>query len=97
MKKQPLDTNSQKAIIFPTWSVNIHPKAAAELHKLAPDLQARFLHIAQLLETLGPQRVGMPHIRPLQDKLGEMRMTGREASPAPFMWRFKRGACCMCL
>ena len=27
---------------------------------------------------LGPQRVGLPHIRPLEGKLWEMRMTGRD-------------------
>ncbi|CAG4917203.1 type II toxin-antitoxin system RelE/ParE family toxin [Paraburkholderia saeva] len=26
----------------------------------------------------GPQRVGMPHVRPLEGKLWEMRMTGRD-------------------
>lgn len=78
MKKHPLDANSQKAIILSAWTVHIHPKAEAELHKQAPEIQARFVHIAGLLESYGPQRVGMPHIRHLQDKLWEMRMTGRD-------------------
>ncbi len=30
-----------------------------------------------MLETFGPQRVGMPHVRPLEDKLWEMRARGR--------------------
>lgn len=42
------------------------------------DLQARFLHIAELLESFGPQQVGLPHVRPLQHKLWEMRMSGRD-------------------
>ncbi len=41
-------------------------------------MRARFLHIAELLEDFGPQRVGLPHIRPLEDKLWEMRMQGRD-------------------
>ena len=41
-------------------------------------MQAKFLHIAEMLEELGPQRVGLPHVRPLEDKLWEMRMTGRD-------------------
>lgn len=36
-------------------------------------------HIAELLEELGPHNVGMPHIRHLEDKLWEMRMTGRDS------------------
>ena len=30
-----------------------------------------------MLEQFGPQQVGMPHVRFLQDKRWEMRMTGR--------------------
>lgn len=61
-----------------TWTVTVAPEAEAELLALPADMQARFLHIAGLLETFGPQEVGMPHIRPLEDKLWEMRMTGRD-------------------
>lgn len=39
---------------------------------------ARFLHIAEMPAEFGPQRVGMPHVRPLEGKLWEMRMTGRD-------------------
>ena len=42
------------------------------------DIRARFLHIAELLQDFGPQRVGLPHIRPLEGKLWEMRMQGRD-------------------
>jgi phage-related protein len=45
---------------------------------LPADMRARFLHIAELLEELGPHNVGMPHVRHLEDKLWEMRMTGRD-------------------
>lgn len=66
------------AIITTHWTVVIHPLAEPELKALATDLQARFIHIAQLLESFGPQQVGLPHIRPLERKLWEMRMTGRD-------------------
>ncbi|MDP1633154.1 MAG: type II toxin-antitoxin system RelE/ParE family toxin, partial [Gallionellaceae bacterium] len=33
---------------------------------------------AELLETFGPQNVGLPHIRPLGGKLWEMRMQGKD-------------------
>lgn len=45
---------------------------------LPNDMQARFLRIAELLQDLGPHRVGLPHIRPLEGKLWEMRLQGRD-------------------
>ena len=50
----------------------------SELKALPTDMRARFLHIAELLETFGPQKVGMPHIRALEGKLWEMRLQGRD-------------------
>jgi phage-related protein len=61
-----------------TWTVTLHPQAEPELVALPADMQARFLHIAEMLEAFGPQHVGMPHIRPLEGKLWEMRMQGRD-------------------
>jgi phage-related protein len=61
-----------------TWTVHLHQQAAAELLALPSDMQARFLRIAEMLQDLGPQRVGLPHIRPLDGKLWEMRMQGRD-------------------
>ena len=58
------------------WTVTLHPQAEPELVALPADMQARFVHIAELLEEFGPQRVGLPHIRPLESKLWEMRMQG---------------------
>ena len=60
------------------WTVTVITEAEAELLALPADMQTRFLHIAELLESFGPQKVGMPHIRPLEGKLWEMRMTGRD-------------------
>ena len=50
----------------------------AELLSLPKDMHARFLRISELLESFGPQRVGLPHVRPLGEKLWEMRLSGRE-------------------
>lgn len=50
----------------------------AELDALPADMRARFVRIAGLIETLGLERIGMPHVRPLQGRLWEMRMTGRD-------------------
>lgn len=48
-----------------------------ELEALEPSLKARFLHISELLETFGPERVGAPHVKHLVDKLWEIRMKGK--------------------
>jgi phage-related protein len=61
-----------------TWTVELlNKEVEAELSALPADMQARFLRISELLESFGPQRVGMPHIRPLGDKLWEMRLSGK--------------------
>lgn len=60
------------------WTVTVIPEAEVELLALPADMQTRFLHVAELLESFGPQEVGMPHVRPLEGKLWEMRMTGRD-------------------
>ena len=60
------------------WTVTLHPLAEPELKALPTDMRARFVHIAELLEGFGPQHVGLPHIRPLEGKLWEMRMQGRD-------------------
>lgn len=61
-----------------TWHVEfMDERVEAELLALPKDMQARFLHIAELLQEFGPQHVGMPHIRPLGNKLWEMRLSGK--------------------
>ena len=61
-----------------SWHVALHPMAEPELHALPADMRARFIHIAELLEAFGPHNVGLPHVRPLERKLWEMRMQGRD-------------------
>lgn len=60
------------------WTVRLHAHAETELAALPADMKARFFRIAELLEDMGPHRVGLPHIRPLEGKLWEMRMQGRD-------------------
>jgi len=45
-----------------------------EVLRLPEGLQADFLRIGDLLKAHGPQRVGMPYVRPLGNKLWEMRL-----------------------
>ncbi|HKJ70573.1 MAG TPA: type II toxin-antitoxin system RelE/ParE family toxin [Gammaproteobacteria bacterium] len=61
-----------------SWSVEIlDHRVEKELKKLPADMQARFLHVAELLEEFGPEGVGMPHVRPLESKLYEIRLKGK--------------------
>ena len=61
------------------WRVEpLNAAVERELLALPSDVQARYLHIAGLLESFGPRHVGMPHVRPLGSKLWEMRMRGRD-------------------
>ena len=60
------------------WAVALHPEAEPELLALPEDMRARFLRIADMLQEFGPHQVGLPHVRPLEGKLWEMRMQGRD-------------------
>lgn len=60
------------------WQVKLLQEAENELMALPADMRSRFLHIVELLTDFGPQNVGMPHVRPLEGKLWEIRMTGRD-------------------
>jgi phage-related protein len=60
------------------WTVEVTAAAERELRDLAPDIQASFQHVAELLRDFGPHRVGMPHVRHLDGKLWEMRLRGRD-------------------
>ena len=56
----------------------LNPVVDRELRVLAPDLRARFARICQLIEMVGLERMGMPHVRHLTGLLWEMRLTGRD-------------------
>lgn len=60
------------------WTLEVVVPAEREIERLSDELQARFLHVAEMLVELGPARVGMPHVRHLDDKLWEMRLAGRD-------------------
>jgi len=61
-----------------TWQIHLIDAAEKELALLPAEFKARFLRVAELLETFGPQKVGLPHVRPLESKLWEMRMSGKD-------------------
>jgi phage-related protein len=49
----------------------------AELEALPADMRARLAHIANLIEEMGLERVGEPHVKHLESSIWEMRLTGR--------------------
>lgn len=62
-----------------TWSVEtLGPQVDVEILELPKDMQAAFLRLAERIEAIGLERIGQPHVRHLQDKLWEMRLTGRD-------------------
>ena len=61
------------------WRVEtLGPKVDADLDALPADMRAKFIHIAELLETFGPFQVREPYVKPLGNKLFEIRMKGKD-------------------
>lgn len=61
------------------WRVEtLNAAVDAELDALPADMRAKFVHIAELLDRFGPFQVRQPYVKPLGNKLFEMRMKGKE-------------------
>lgn len=61
------------------WVVEfLNPTVAAEIEALPNDMRARFLRIVQMIEAWGIERMRAPHVRHLDGRLWEMRMSGRD-------------------
>jgi phage-related protein len=50
----------------------------AELEALPADIRARFFRIVELIQSQGLERMREPHVKHLEDRLWEMRMSGRD-------------------
>ncbi|WP_342105923.1 type II toxin-antitoxin system RelE/ParE family toxin [Methylobacterium sp. SI9] len=60
------------------WSVvTLNDTVDAELEALPVDMRARFDRICELIEAVGLSRVGEPHVKQLDGKIWEMRMSGK--------------------
>jgi len=60
------------------WTVEtLNETVDRELEALPADMRARFVRIAELIESLGLEKVGAPHVRHLEDSLWEIRMKGK--------------------
>jgi phage-related protein len=61
------------------WTVHIlNAGVEAEIEALPADMQARYLRLADLIEAHGLDRIGAPHVKHLDGKLWELRITGRD-------------------
>lgn len=62
------------------WSVETLDEVVnEELTSLPMDMRGRFVRVSQLIEEFGPFNVGMPHVKRLDGKLWEIRVSGRDA------------------
>ena len=61
-----------------SWTVETLNEAVdKELESLPLDMRARFIRVAELIETFGLNQVGSPHVKHLEGSLWEIRLTGR--------------------
>ena len=61
------------------WTVEtLSVQVDAEILAPPKDMQAAFVRVAERIQAVGLERIGQPHVRHLQDKLWEMRLTGRD-------------------
>jgi phage-related protein len=61
------------------WVVEfLNRTVAAEVEALPNDMRAKFLRIVQMIESWGIERIREPHVKHLEGRLWEMRMTGRD-------------------
>ncbi len=62
-----------------TWHVEVvNEIAKAEIDALPADIRAKLLHLTEMMVAIGPQRMREPHVKPLRDKLWEIRMNGKD-------------------
>jgi len=62
-----------------SWRIEVlNETVAAEIAALPADMQARFLRIAERIVSVGLERLSEPHVRRLEGKLWELRLTGRD-------------------
>jgi phage-related protein len=61
------------------WRVEVlNDIVRAEIAALPQDIRAKLAHIVEMMVAAGPERMREPHVKPLRDKLWEMRMSGRD-------------------
>jgi phage-related protein len=64
---------------FAPWRVEILDETvAAEIAALPADMQARFIRLAERIASAGLESLSEPHVKHLEGKLWELRLTGRD-------------------
>jgi phage-related protein len=64
---------------FVAWRGEIlNETVAAEIAALPADMQARFLRLAERVTSAGLESLSEPHVKHLEGKLWELRLTGRD-------------------
>jgi phage-related protein len=62
-----------------SWQVEIlNETVASEIEALPADIQARFLRLGERIRLAGLETLHEPHVKHLEGKLWEMRLTGRD-------------------
>ena len=65
-------------MIYMSWTVEtLNETVEAEVNALPPDMRARLVRIANLIEEIGLEHVGEPHIKHIEARLWEIRLKGR--------------------
>ena len=60
------------------WKVEfLNQRVVAEFKALPKEMQANYLHIIGMIERNGPKAIGMPFVKPLGNKLWEIRFKGK--------------------
>ena len=65
----------------PAWAGEfeiLNETVASEIAALPADMQARFLRLAERISQAGFENLSEPHVKHLEGKLWEMRLTGRD-------------------
>ena len=61
------------------WRVEVlNETVRAEIAALPADMQARLVRISQRIREVGLEYLSEPHVKHLENKLWEMRLTGRD-------------------
>jgi phage-related protein len=67
------------------WTVEtLNEVVDAKLEALPADMRARLARIAALIEEEGLERVGEPHVKHIEGRLWEMRLTGKSGISRAF-------------
>ena len=67
------------------WRVEVlNDTVRAEIRNLPTEMRARFARMGELIEQVGLERMSEPHVKHVEGKLWEMRLTGRDGIARAF-------------